>query len=89
MKKNVFKLIAMLISIAGTLLAIYFGGYVFLVKPVRFLYMGVVNKSITTRGLIISIVKIFLASTVAGSIWSICDIIAGKFRDAAENFRFK
>lgn len=88
MKKNVFKLIAMLISIAGTLLAIYFGGYIFFVKPVKFLYLGVVNKTLTTRGLIVSIVKIFLASTIAGGIWSVCDIIAGKFRDAAENFRF-
>jgi hypothetical protein len=40
--------------------------------------------TLTSHELIICIVKIFLASTVAGGIWSIFDIMAGCFRDDRE-----
>ncbi|MCR5143733.1 MAG: hypothetical protein K6B67_00325 [Lachnospiraceae bacterium] len=83
MKKNFYKVIACIISVLGTVLSIYVGGYWLLVRPVKYLYFAVMNHTITTKALAICITKIFFASTATGGIWSICDIIAGKFRDRA------
>ena len=81
MKERVRKLLAWLLSAAGTLLAIYIGGYWLLFRPVRYLYLGFLAGSLTKKSLFVCIVKIFFASTAAGGIWSIFDIMAGHFRD--------
>jgi hypothetical protein len=83
-KKQIHKLMVILLQLAGTLLSIYVGGYWLLFRPVQFLYTGFVAGTLTSHELIICIVKIFLASTVAGGIWSIFDIMAGCFRDDRE-----
>ena len=81
MKKGMKKFLAVAISLLGTLLAIYVGGYWLLFRPVCFLINGFTAGILTRQDLIICIVKIFLASTAAGAIWCVFDIIAGKFRD--------
>lgn len=81
MKKTIRRVLALSISILGTILALYVGGYWFFIHPVRFLYAAFLAGTLTRKALLGSIIKIFLASTVGGAIWCICDIIAGKFRD--------
>lgn len=81
MKKGLKKFLAVGISLFGTLLAIYVGGYWLLFRPVCFLIDGFASGLLSRHDLIICIVKIFLASTVAGAIWCVFDIIAGKFRE--------
>lgn len=81
LKKQVRRILAWLISLVGTLLAIYIGGYWLLFRPVRFLYLGFLAGSLTKKSFFVCIVKIFFASTAAGGIWSVFDIIAGHFRD--------
>lgn len=81
MKKGLKRFLAVSISLFGTLLAIYVGGYWLLFRPVCFLIDGFSSGLLSRHDLIVCIVKIFLASTVAGAIWCVFDIIAGKFRE--------
>ena len=81
MKRNIRKVISVVLGLMGTLLAIYVGGYWLFIRPVRFLYVGFLAGTLTKKSLLICIIKIFLASTAGGGIWCIFDIIAGHFRD--------
>lgn len=81
MKKSIRKVIAVLLGLLGTLLAVYVGGYWLFIRPVRYLYVNFLGGTLTSRNLIICILKIFLASTVGGAIWCGFDILAGRFRD--------
>lgn len=81
MKKNVRKIIAVLLGLLGTILAIYIGGYWLFIRPVRYLYVGFLAGTLTKKSLLICIIKIFLASTAGGGIWCAFDIFAGHFRD--------
>ncbi len=89
MKKGIRKILAAAVSILGTALAIYVGGYLLLLRPVRHLLVGFAIGGLTRSGLIISVLKIFLASTVAGAIWCVFDIIAGKIRNGGEDTKEK
>lgn len=81
MKKNAKKVLAWLFSILGTVLAIYVGGYWLFLNPVYLLVTGFTAGRMTKTLLIVSIIKIFIASTIGGGIWCVFDIIAGLFRD--------
>lgn len=81
MKKNVRKIIAVLLGLLGTILAIYIGGYWLFIRPVRYLYVGFLAGTLTKKSLIICIIKILLSSTAGGGIWCAFDIFAGHFRD--------
>lgn len=81
MKKSAKKALAVLFSILGIVLGLYIGGYWLFIRPVYFLVTGFGAGTLTGRTLIICIIKIFIASTIGGGIWCICDIIAGHFRD--------
>ena len=78
---NARKALATLFSILGTVLGLYIGGYWLFARPVYWLVTGFTGGTLTASILIINIFKIFIASTVGGSIWCICDIVAGFFRD--------
>ncbi len=81
MKKNAKRAMAVLFSILGTVLGLYIGGYLLFVRPVYWLVTSFTGGTLTARILLINAIKIFIASTVGGSIWCVCDIIAGHFRD--------
>ncbi len=81
MKKNFRKILAVLFGLLGTVLSVYVGGYWLFIRPVRFLMDGFMAGTLTRHTLIVCIIKIVLASTAAGGIWVIFDIIAGHFRD--------
>ena len=81
MKRTIRKIFAIGFSLLGTFLAIYVGGYWLFIRPVQYLYTHFLAGSLTSKALIICIIKIFLASTAGGGLWCVCDIIAGKFLD--------
>ena len=81
MKKNAKRALAVLFSILGTVLGLYIGGYLLFVRSVYWLYVAFTSGSLTASILIVNVIKIFVASTVGGAIWCLCDIIAGHFRD--------
>jgi hypothetical protein len=81
MKKNAKRALAVLFSILGTVLGLYIGGYCLFVRPVYWLVTGFKGGTLTAGILIINVIKIFIASTVGGAIWCLCDIIASFFRD--------
>lgn len=79
--KRIRKCLAWALSAAGSILALYVGGYWLFFRPVRFLYLGFLAGTLTKKSLIVCIIKIFFASTAAGGVWIIFDILAGHFRD--------
>lgn len=81
MKRNAKKALAVLFSVLGTVLGLYVGGYCLFVRPVYWLVTGFTGGTLTASILIINVFKIFIASTIGGGIWCVCDIIAGIFRD--------
>ncbi len=81
MKRTIRKILAIGISVLGTVLALYVGGYWLFIRPVRYLYLGFLAGTLTKKSLLIAIIKIFIASTAGGGVWCVCDIIAGHFRD--------
>ena len=81
MKKNAKRAMAVLFSILGTVLGLYIGGYLLFVRSVYWLVIGFTNGTLTAGILLVNVIKIFIASTVGGAIWCLCDIIAGRFRD--------
>ena len=84
MKKNAKKALAVLFSVLGTVLGLYIGGYWLFARPVYWLVTGFTGGTLTAGNLIINVIKIFIASTIGGGIWCVCDIIAGFFRDLPE-----
>ena len=81
MKTRVKKAVAVLLGALGVLLAIYFGGYWLLFRPLRTLYWAFTEGTLTSSLLITAVVKIFFSTTAAGAIWVVFDILAGFFRD--------
>lgn len=81
MKKNAKRVLAWLFSILAWVLGIYVGGYWLFIRPVFDLIGGFYAGTMTKTLIVVSIIKIFIASTVGGGIWCICDIIAGQFRE--------
>lgn len=81
MKKNAKRVLATLFSILGTVLGLYVGGYWLFARPVYYLVTGFKAGTLTSHMLILSIVEIFIASTIGGGIWCVCDILASYFRD--------
>ena len=84
MKKNAKKALAIFFSVLGSVLGLYIGGYWLFARPVYWLVTGFTGGTLTAGILIINIFKIFIASTIGGGIWCVCDIIAGFFRDLPE-----
>ncbi|MCR4674662.1 MAG: hypothetical protein K5675_06610 [Lachnospiraceae bacterium] len=84
MKKTFRKAMDLLLSLGGTLLALYVGGYWLLIRPLQNLYAGYMEHAITWNLLLNSFIRIFVSATVFGSIWCIFDILAGFFRDDEE-----
>ncbi|MCR5196890.1 MAG: hypothetical protein K6D38_11245 [Pseudobutyrivibrio sp.] len=85
MKKSAKKALVVLFSILGTVLGLYIGGYWLFIRPVYWLVTSFKAGTLTAGILIINVIKIFVASTIGGAIWCICDIIAGHFRDLPED----
>jgi hypothetical protein len=81
MKKSAKKALAIFFSLLGSALGLYIGGYWLFARPVYWLVTGFTGGTLTAGILIINIFKIFIASTIGGGIWCVCDIIAGLFRD--------
>ena len=85
MKKTAKKTLAILFSFLGYALGLYVGGYVLFLKTVLTRVGGFTAGILTKELLVVSIVKIFVSSTLGGAIWCIFDIIAGNFRDYPED----
>lgn len=85
MKKNAKKALAVLFSILGTVLGLYIGGYMLFVRPVYWLVIGFTDGTLTAGMLLVNIFKIFIASTVGGAIWCLCDIIASHIKGLHED----
>ena len=84
MEKRFRRAMELILSIGGTLLSIYVGGYLLLIRPMLKLYGLFVAGGLTTPLLFRYVIEIFLSMTVGGAMWCLFDILAGKFRDREE-----
>ncbi|QFJ53505.1 hypothetical protein [Pseudobutyrivibrio xylanivorans] len=85
MKKNAKRALAVLFSILGTVLGLYIGGYVLFVRSVYWLVTGFTAGTLSAGMLLVNVIKIFIASTVGGAIWCLCDIIASHIKGLPED----
>ncbi|MBO6214484.1 MAG: hypothetical protein J6N76_02980 [Lachnospiraceae bacterium] len=84
MGKGFRRVMELILSIGGTLLSVYVGGYLLLIRPVLKLYGLFMAGGLTTPLLFRYVIEVFLSMTVGGAIWCLFDILAGKFRDREE-----
>ena len=81
MGKKLRRVMELILSIGGTLLSIYVGGYLLFIRPLMILYGLFTTGGLTTFLLFRYVIEIFLSMTVGGALWCMFDILAGKFRD--------
>ena len=85
MGKKLRRVMELILSIGGTLLSLYVGGYLLFIRPIMTLYALFTSGGLTTFLLFRYVIEIFLSMTVAGAMWCLFDILAGKFRDRADD----
>ncbi len=85
MTKKLKRAMELILSIGGTLLSLYVGGYLLFIRPLMILYDLFTTGSLTTFLLFRYVIEIFLSMTVAGAMWCLFDILAGKFRDIEDD----
>ncbi len=73
--------IIILLDLLGTLLALYVGGVLMFALPLYHMVTDLKANTLTSGQLIRSVISILLASTSAGGIWCIFDILASLFRE--------
>ena len=56
-------------SLAGTLLAIYVGGWLMLLYPIKETIAAVILGTVSKKMVIVSLLKCLLSMTTAGAIW--------------------
>ncbi len=81
MKKTIRRMLVVGFGLLGTVLALYIGGYLLFICPVRHLYSCFLAGTLTKKKIIIDVIQIFFASTAGGGVWCLFDIIGGRFRD--------
>lgn len=85
MGKKLRRVMELILSIGGTLLSLYVGGYLLFIRPIMTLYALFTSGGLTTFLLFRYVIEIFLSMTVAGAMWCLFDILAGKFRDREDD----
>ena len=78
------KFLSIFFTTVGVALAVYVGIYKMFLMQIYHAYQNFVNGTMTIRLVLHYAVSIFLATTVAGAIWTIFDIISSKFKDKEE-----
>ena len=79
------KLIRRCCYLLGTFLALYIGGWLMLVHPIRDIYDGWCEGVLGVRRLFGDAMKCLFAGTVGGTFWSVGYIIGNIFREYDED----
>lgn len=69
MKKKIKAMLSTLCYLVGIVGAIYVGGYLMLICPIRDLLEAFQAEVLTLHLLVVSIIKIACSTTVAGAVW--------------------
>jgi len=80
MKKRMRNFLAILISIAGTVLSIYVGIYWLIIKNLINFVATLNSGGLTVPFVLRSVACILVSMTLGGAIWVACDILASKIR---------
>lgn len=84
MSWNVRRLISVIVYIIGLATAVYVGGWVMLVKPVKGAVTAYMLGTLTLPQVIITILKCFFSLTVAGFIWCLGYIASNRIYDSRD-----
>lgn len=80
MKKRARNLLAVLVSIVGTILSLYVGVYKLIILNLIGFVSRLNTGTLTIPFVLRSIACILVSMTLGGAIWVACDIVASKIR---------
>lgn len=84
MNRNIRMLISVIIYLTGIAVAIYIGGWLMIVKPIKGTIAAYTLGTLTLPQLVITIIKCFCSLTVAGFIWCIGYIASNRVYDSRD-----
>ena len=84
MSRNIRIIISMTIYMTGFAAAIYIGGWVMFIKPVKFTITAYTLGTLTLPQLLIAIIKCVCSLTVAGLVWCIGYIASNHIYDSRD-----
>ncbi len=84
MNRNIKILLASMIYIIGLIAAVYVGGWIMILKPIRGTITAYTVGTLTLPQLIVAIVKCICSTTVAGFIWCLGYIASNSVYDSRD-----
>lgn len=84
MKKKVQQLLALLCNVLGTIAAVYVGGWLMFLQPIKMLFLAFQGGTLSVSFVCICVIKILLSATFAGLVWCIGYIGCNYFKGVEE-----
>ena len=84
MNRNIRMLLAMIIYLTGFAVAIYVGGWVMIIKPVKYTISAYALGTLTLSQLVVSVMKCISSLTVTGLIWCLGYIASNHIYDSRD-----
>lgn len=82
--RNIRMALALAIYVACLAAAVYVGGWIMIIKPVRMTWMSLVMGTLTLRQLLVAAAKCCCSLTVSGLIWCIGYIASNHVYDSRD-----
>lgn len=84
MIRNIRMLLAVIIYLTGFAVAVYVGGWVMIIKPVKYTISAYTLGTLTLSQLIVSVIKCISSLTVTGLIWCLGYIASNHIYDSRD-----
>lgn len=84
MIRNIRMLLAAIIYLTGFAVAVYVGGWVMIIKPVKYTISAYTLGTLTLSQLIVSVIKCISSLTVTGLIWCLGYIASNHIYDSRD-----
>ncbi len=84
MSRNIRMILSMAIYLTGFIAAIYIGGWLMLVKPVKYTITAYTLGTLTVPQLVLAAIKCICSLTVAGLVWCIGYIASNHIYDSRD-----
>ncbi len=84
MSRNIRIILSIAVFLFGISVAIYVGGWLMLVKPIRNTILAYTMGNLTIPQLVVNVIKCICSLTVAGFIWSLGYIASNRIFDSRD-----
>lgn len=84
MGRNIRIILSIVVYVLGFSIAIYIGGWLMLIKPIKNIILAYTMGTLTIPQLIVSVIKCICSLTVAGFIWSLGYIASNLIFDSRD-----